>query len=56
MSRQPNWPEGHAAKAENLIAELSARNDLRFVFLETGSGMGIAQKIIPEIGRKEITS
>jgi len=56
MTIRPNWPEGHAAKAEALIAEISSRADLRFIFLETGSGIGIAQKIAFKTRSKEAAS
>ena len=56
MIPRPNWPENHAAKANELISVLAARDDLRFTLLETGSGIGIAQRFTPKTGSKEIMS
>ena len=42
---QPNWPEGHQAKAEALIAELEKRTDFAITTMEWSTGILIATKI-----------
>lgn len=44
MLPQPNWPEGHAAKAEKLIATLDGREDLFVTEQNWASGIIIAVK------------
>lgn len=44
MLPQPNWPEGHAAKAAQLLATLEQRRDLRMTKLFWASGIVIATK------------
>ncbi|MEQ8471331.1 MAG: class I SAM-dependent methyltransferase [Marinoscillum sp.] len=43
MSEQPNWPEGHAAKAERLAQYLISREDFHFTQMNwsTGVMMGV---------------
>jgi predicted O-methyltransferase YrrM len=45
MLSQPNWPDGHAAKVEQLISTLEQRNDLRISKMSWASGIIIATKI-----------
>lgn len=45
MLPQPNWPEGHAAKADRLIATLEGRSDLRISKMSWASGLILATKI-----------
>ncbi|HEV8084442.1 MAG TPA: methyltransferase domain-containing protein [Chitinophagaceae bacterium] len=47
MMQQPNWPEGHADKAETLIQNLEAREDIRLTKLNWSTGVIIAVKIVP---------
>ena len=42
---QPNWPEGHQAKAEALITELETRTDFAITTMEWSTGILIATKI-----------
>ncbi|MEL7270644.1 MAG: class I SAM-dependent methyltransferase [Bacteroidota bacterium] len=42
---QPNWPEGHQAKAEALIAELETRTNFAITTMEWSTGILIATKI-----------
>jgi predicted O-methyltransferase YrrM len=44
MLPQPNWPVGHAEKAEQLLEELNEREDLRSTQLDWASGIVIAVK------------
>lgn len=44
MLPQPNWPEGHAAKALNLIEFLETRNDLLLTKQNWASGIILAVK------------
>ena len=44
MLPQPNWPEGHAAKADHFIAELEKRTDLTLTKLNWSTGIIIAVK------------
>ncbi|MBE7171200.1 MAG: class I SAM-dependent methyltransferase [Williamsia sp.] len=44
MLPQPNWPEGHEAKRDNLVAALEARNDLLVTKLGWASGLLVAVK------------
>lgn len=41
---QPNWPEGHAAKVEPLLAELESRSDLVVTRMAWASGIAIATR------------
>ena len=45
MSEQPNWPEGHADKAEIFISNLEKRKDIRLAKLNWSTGVIIAVKI-----------
>ena len=45
MLPQPNWPEGHAAKADRLISTLEQRTDLRISKMSWASGIILATKI-----------
>lgn len=44
MLPQPNWPEGHAEKATNLISYLESRSDLFLVKQSWATGIIIAVK------------
>ncbi|MFD2572467.1 O-methyltransferase [Spirosoma soli] len=44
MLPQPNWPEGHQAKADRLIAQLDSRDDLILTKLAWSTGLVIATK------------
>jgi predicted O-methyltransferase YrrM len=44
MLPQPNWPEGHEAKAERLIQTLEANEELRITKLNWSSGLIVATK------------
>ena len=44
MLPQPNWPEGHADKAENFIKKLEQRNDLIMTKLNWSTGIVIITK------------
>lgn len=44
MLPQPNWPEGHQAKANRLIKELEARPDILLTKLAWSTGLVIATK------------
>lgn len=44
MLPQPNWPEGHAAKASALLSGLQSRSDLVTTWLEWATGILIAVK------------
>ncbi len=44
MIEQPNWPEGHGEKAENLINELETRKDLTMTKLAWSTGLIIGVK------------
>jgi predicted O-methyltransferase YrrM len=44
MLPQPNWPEGHGAKAAALIAMLEQRTDLTVTKLSWASGLVVAVK------------
>jgi predicted O-methyltransferase YrrM len=41
---QPNWPEGHHAKAETLLADLTTRPELQTTTLEWSTGILIGVK------------
>ena len=41
---QTNWPEGHQASVDRLVAELESREDLRVVRLDWASGIMICAK------------
>lgn len=45
MNEQPNWPEGHAKKAGNLISYLENREDLNIVKMNWSTGVIMATKI-----------
>ena len=45
MLPQPNWPEGHGAKVDRLIATLEGRSDLRISKMSWASGIILATKI-----------
>lgn len=45
MLPQPNWPEGHATKAGELIIELENRRDIAMTKLNWSTGIIIAVKI-----------
>lgn len=45
MLPQPNWPEGHAAKAADLVATLERREDFRVTKLSWASGMVLAVRL-----------
>jgi predicted O-methyltransferase YrrM len=47
MLPQPNWPEGHAANVERLLAELDARADLTLVRMNWSTGIVIAVRLAP---------
>lgn len=42
---QGNWPEGHAAKVEGLLAALSHRTDCRLLRLSWSSGLIVAVRV-----------
>jgi predicted O-methyltransferase YrrM len=42
---EPNWPEGHGKKVEDLIHYLDSRNDLSITKLNWSTGLVIATKI-----------
>ena len=44
MLPQPNWPEGHDAKAEQLVAHLESRDDIVLTKLAWSTGLIIATK------------
>lgn len=44
MLPQPNWPEGHAAKATKLLADLKDRSDLLLTGQRWSTGMVVAAK------------
>jgi len=44
MLPQPNWPEGHHEKANNLVKDLEARKDLLLTKLDWATGIIIAVK------------
>jgi predicted O-methyltransferase YrrM len=44
MLPQKNWPEGHAEKVDNLVAELEARSDLSLLKMAWSSGLILAVK------------
>lgn len=44
MLPQPNWPEGHAVKVAQLIADLAVRTDLVVAQLAWASGVIVATK------------
>lgn len=41
---QPNWPDGHHAKADALLADLTSRPELRTTMLEWSTGILIGVK------------
>ncbi len=44
MNPQPNWPEGHAAKAEKLTAYLESREDFTITKMNWSTGVIICTK------------
>lgn len=44
MLPDPNWPEGHAEKAEALISQLENRKDLQITAMDWSTGIIIAAK------------
>jgi predicted O-methyltransferase YrrM len=49
MLPQPNWPEGHAARAEAFINELENRKDIVFTKLNWSTGIIIAVKVYTDV-------
>lgn len=45
MDEQPNWPEGHAEKAENLIKTLEAREDFCLTKMNWSTGVILMTKV-----------
>jgi predicted O-methyltransferase YrrM len=45
MLPQPNWPEGHALKAESFISELEKRDDITLTKLNWSTGIIIVTKL-----------
>jgi predicted O-methyltransferase YrrM len=45
MLPQPNWPEGHAEKAENLVHKLKSLPFLRLTTLEWSTGIILATRV-----------
>jgi predicted O-methyltransferase YrrM len=45
MLPQPNWPEGHSARASALITNLENRSDLQIVKMSWASGIILATKL-----------
>ncbi len=46
---QPNWPDGHGANVQRLLAELESRPDLHIVRLDWSSGIVVATKLTGRI-------
>jgi predicted O-methyltransferase YrrM len=44
MVRQPNWPEGHQARVDELTARLKSHPDLTTVALDWASGLVVAAR------------
>lgn len=44
MLPQPNWPDGHAEKVDQLVAQLETRDDLQLVKIVWSTGIVIATK------------
>ncbi len=44
MNPQPNWPEGHAEKAENLIEDLASRQDFTMTMMNWSTGVVICTR------------
>ena len=44
MLPQPNWPEGHAEKADKLVADLETRQDLRITKQQWATGIIVGVK------------
>ncbi|HWW26556.1 MAG TPA: class I SAM-dependent methyltransferase [Caulobacter sp.] len=44
MTRQPNWPEGHQPRVDDLTARLKSHPDLATVALDWASGLVIAAR------------
>ena len=45
MNPQPNWPHGHAEKADSLVDYLESRNDLNLVKMNWSTGIIMATRI-----------
>ncbi|WP_339753760.1 O-methyltransferase [Algoriphagus aquimarinus] len=45
MDPQPNWPEGHAEKAEKLVEELEKRSDFNMTKMNWSTGVILVTKI-----------
>lgn len=45
MDEQPNWPEGHAEKAEALVKQLEAREDFHLCKMNWSTGVILMTKI-----------
>jgi predicted O-methyltransferase YrrM len=46
MLPQPNWPEGHADRAKELISILETRDDLRITKMNWSTGIIVGAKIL----------
>ena len=44
MREQPNWPEGHAEKADRLVSELENRTDLSVTKMDWSTGVILCTK------------
>ena len=42
---QPNWPDGHGAKVDQLVAVLEKRDDLLLTKMEWSTGIIVAVKV-----------
>lgn len=45
MNEQPNWPEGHAQKANELVDYLDSRKDFHLVKMNWSTGVIVATKV-----------
>lgn len=45
MLPQPNWPEGHGAKVDALVAQLAALDDFAVTTLSWASGLVVATRV-----------
>lgn len=45
MTEQPNWPDGHAEKAKNLVAYLHSREDFHVTVMDWSTGVIVASKV-----------
>jgi predicted O-methyltransferase YrrM len=48
MSKQPNWPVGHAERVETFIINIEKRNDTRLTKLNWSTGVIIAVKTVSD--------